>query len=236
MLMLGWLLKSMTPHMSLLGGNRRSRPWRLLAKLEWLTIRWITNQQSNLLVDLVYLASSLAADETCPMSCINLHIFQIWEAWTPSFRADNEMHCSLICALQQAMNLGFDATAYQCCNMSLGDCSVQALALQVRDFVNRYMPAYKAYLPKMYSDGPSTAKDQDSYIIFEIDESRGLMERKIPGTSLDEALPSWVYTAYVLYFYARTDIHTIERDQTRRWSRRPCEENARKICSGYDVN
>lgn len=53
--------------------------------------------------------------------------------------------------------------------------------MQVKDFVNRYMPAYKAYLPKMYEEGPSTAKNTESYIIFEIDESRGLLDRKIPG-------------------------------------------------------
>ena len=51
--------------------------------------------------------------------------------------------------------------------------------LQVRDFVNRYMPAYKAYLPVMYDKGPSTGKG-DNVIIFEIDESRGLLQRKIP--------------------------------------------------------
>ena len=45
---------------------------------------------------------------------------------------------------------------------------------QVKDFVNRYMPAYKAYLPGMYSSGPSTGRG-DNVVTFEIDESRGLV-------------------------------------------------------------
>ena len=45
---------------------------------------------------------------------------------------------------------------------------------QVKDFVNRYMPAYKAYLPGMYSKGPSTGRG-DNVVTFEIDESRGLV-------------------------------------------------------------
>lgn len=44
---------------------------------------------------------------------------------------------------------------------------------QVQDFVNRYMPAYKAYLPGMYERGPSTGK-KGKVLMFEIDESRGL--------------------------------------------------------------
>lgn len=57
--------------------------------------------------------------------------------------------------------------------------NIHFFQLQVRDFVNRYMPAYKAYLPVMYAKGPSTSKGDD-FIIFEIDESRGLLQRKIP--------------------------------------------------------
>ena len=57
--------------------------------------------------------------------------------------------------------------------------SVIGAHLQVRDFVNRYMPAYKAYLPVMYDKGPSTGTGEN-FIIFEIDESRGLLQRKIP--------------------------------------------------------
>ena len=51
--------------------------------------------------------------------------------------------------------------------------------LQVKDFVNRYMPAYKAYLPHMYKEGPTTGKD-DNVLMFEIDESRGLVHAKNP--------------------------------------------------------
>lgn len=46
---------------------------------------------------------------------------------------------------------------------------------QVKDFVACYMPAYKAYLPGMYSNGPSTGRG-DNVVTFEIDESRGLMK------------------------------------------------------------
>ena len=62
--------------------------------------------------------------------------------------------------------------------------SRKIVALQVRDFVNRYMPAYKAYLPVMYEKGPSTGIGVN-FIIFEIDESRGLLERKIPEAEVE---------------------------------------------------
>lgn len=48
--------------------------------------------------------------------------------------------------------------------------------MQVKDFVNRYMPAYQAYLPGMYENGPSTGKE-GKVLMFEIDESRGLSGR-----------------------------------------------------------
>ncbi|BDA43365.1 D-glycerate 3-kinase, chloroplastic [Coccomyxa sp. Obi] len=44
---------------------------------------------------------------------------------------------------------------------------------QVADFVDRYMPAYKAYLPRMYSEGPTTAK-AGHLLMLEIDQQRGL--------------------------------------------------------------
>lgn len=44
---------------------------------------------------------------------------------------------------------------------------------QVADFVDRYMPAYKAYLPGMYAEGPTTGK-AGHLLMLEIDENRGL--------------------------------------------------------------
>lgn len=42
---------------------------------------------------------------------------------------------------------------------------------QVADFVSRYMPAYKAYLPVLYSDGPRGSKP-DHTLVVEVDEHR----------------------------------------------------------------
>lgn len=42
---------------------------------------------------------------------------------------------------------------------------------QVQAFVNCYMPAYKAYLPELYSKGPTTVKPRHSLII-EVNEDR----------------------------------------------------------------
>ncbi|CAN6456276.1 unnamed protein product [Victoria cruziana] len=42
---------------------------------------------------------------------------------------------------------------------------------EVLDFVSRYMPAYKAYLPTLYSDGPCGA-DKNHLLVVEIDEDR----------------------------------------------------------------
>ena len=42
---------------------------------------------------------------------------------------------------------------------------------QVTDFVSRYMPAYKAYLPVLYSDGPRGSKP-DHTLVVEVDEHR----------------------------------------------------------------
>lgn len=53
------------------------------------------------------------------------------------------------------------------------------LCSQVKDFVDRYMPAYKAYLPKMYAEGPSTGRD-GNVLMFEINETRALADCKQP--------------------------------------------------------
>lgn len=42
---------------------------------------------------------------------------------------------------------------------------------QVMDFVSRYLPAYKAYLPTLYSEGPKGA-DPNHLLVVEIDEGR----------------------------------------------------------------
>ncbi|KAK4479637.1 hypothetical protein RD792_015163 [Penstemon davidsonii] len=42
---------------------------------------------------------------------------------------------------------------------------------EVLDFVSRYLPAYKAYLPTLYSEGPN-GSDPDHLLVVEIDEGR----------------------------------------------------------------
>nr|CAD1823320.1 unnamed protein product [Ananas comosus var. bracteatus] len=42
---------------------------------------------------------------------------------------------------------------------------------EVLDFVSRYLPAYKAYLPTLYAEGPNGA-DPNRLIVIEIDEQR----------------------------------------------------------------
>ncbi|CAA7019958.1 unnamed protein product [Microthlaspi erraticum] len=42
---------------------------------------------------------------------------------------------------------------------------------EVNDFVSRYLPAYKAYLPTLYSEGPS-GSDPDRVLAIDIDEER----------------------------------------------------------------
>ncbi|KAK9677165.1 hypothetical protein RND81_11G125100 [Saponaria officinalis] len=42
---------------------------------------------------------------------------------------------------------------------------------EVMDFVSRYLPAYKAYLPTLYSEGPS-GSDPKRTLVIEIDEGR----------------------------------------------------------------
>ncbi|KAL2927168.1 D-glycerate 3-kinase chloroplastic [Bienertia sinuspersici] len=43
--------------------------------------------------------------------------------------------------------------------------------LQVKDFVSRYLPAYNAYLPTLYAEGPS-GSDPERTLVIEIDEGR----------------------------------------------------------------
>ncbi|XP_012456558.1 D-glycerate 3-kinase, chloroplastic [Gossypium raimondii] len=42
---------------------------------------------------------------------------------------------------------------------------------EVEDFVSRYLPAYKAYLPTLYSEGPN-GSDPNHLLVIEIDEGR----------------------------------------------------------------
>ncbi|KAI4325276.1 hypothetical protein MLD38_030690 [Melastoma candidum] len=42
---------------------------------------------------------------------------------------------------------------------------------EVEDFVSRYLPAYKAYLPTLYSEGPN-GSDPEHLLVIEIDEGR----------------------------------------------------------------
>ncbi|MCH90569.1 D-glycerate 3-kinase, partial [Trifolium medium] len=42
---------------------------------------------------------------------------------------------------------------------------------EVRDFVSRYLPAYNAYLPTLYSQGPN-GSDPQHLLTIEIDEKR----------------------------------------------------------------
>ena len=45
--------------------------------------------------------------------------------------------------------------------------------MQVADFVDRYMPAYHAYLPGMYARGPTTAR-AGHVLVVQINETRSL--------------------------------------------------------------
>ncbi|KAL0319200.1 UNVERIFIED_CONTAM: D-glycerate 3-kinase, chloroplastic [Sesamum angustifolium] len=42
---------------------------------------------------------------------------------------------------------------------------------EVLDFVSRYLPAYKAYLPTLYAEGPN-GSDPEHLLVVEIDEGR----------------------------------------------------------------
>lgn len=43
--------------------------------------------------------------------------------------------------------------------------------LQVMDFVSRYLPAYHAYLPTLYKEGPNGSKPEH-LLVIDIDEAR----------------------------------------------------------------
>jgi D-glycerate 3-kinase len=43
--------------------------------------------------------------------------------------------------------------------------------VQVMDFVSRYLPAYDAYLPTLYKEGPN-GSDPDHLLVIDIDEER----------------------------------------------------------------
>ena len=47
-------------------------------------------------------------------------------------------------------------------------------AAQVADFVSRFMPAYKAYLPGLYGAGGPTGRRDTPRLFLEIDSSRTL--------------------------------------------------------------
>ncbi|XP_062217896.1 D-glycerate 3-kinase, chloroplastic-like isoform X2 [Phragmites australis] len=48
---------------------------------------------------------------------------------------------------------------------------VKAVDTQVMDFVSRYLPAYHAYLPTLYKEGPNGSKP-DHLLVIDIDEER----------------------------------------------------------------
>uniref|UniRef100_A0A453FCT2 Uncharacterized protein n=1 Tax=Aegilops tauschii subsp. strangulata TaxID=200361 RepID=A0A453FCT2_AEGTS len=65
-------------------------------------------------------------------------------------------------------------------HLSIDDCSLLCCRqrsheiwqfLQVMDFVSRYLPAYHAYLPTLYKEGPNGAK-KDHLLVIDIDEER----------------------------------------------------------------
>lgn len=46
---------------------------------------------------------------------------------------------------------------------------------QVKDFVDRYMPAYRAYLPSLYAQGPTTARAGHTLFV-QVDEARAPLD------------------------------------------------------------
>jgi hypothetical protein len=57
---------------------------------------------------------------------------------------------------------------------------------QVADFVDRYMPAYKAYLPGLYAQGPTTAKP-GQLLVVEVDRNRAIVEDEARNAPADGA-------------------------------------------------
>ncbi|KAK3259915.1 hypothetical protein CYMTET_31101 [Cymbomonas tetramitiformis] len=45
---------------------------------------------------------------------------------------------------------------------------------QVKDFVDRFLPAYRAYLPGLYADGPTTAGEDVPVLVIDVDENRSV--------------------------------------------------------------
>ncbi|GMH40803.1 hypothetical protein BSKO_08707 [Bryopsis sp. KO-2023] len=66
---------------------------------------------------------------------------------------------------------------------------------EVEDFCNRYMPAYKAYLPGLYDHGPTTVKPGKSLMI-ELDNTRSPVDKQpasldsVKGAVTDDAKPT----------------------------------------------
>ncbi|KAF9685239.1 hypothetical protein SADUNF_Sadunf03G0034100 [Salix dunnii] len=53
---------------------------------------------------------------------------------------------------------------------------------EVKDFVSRYLPAYKAYLPTLYAEGPS-GSDPENLLLIEIDEGRNpILDRRLQSS------------------------------------------------------
>lgn len=48
---------------------------------------------------------------------------------------------------------------------------------QVADFVARFIPSYTAYLPALYSRGPTTAR-ADRTLIIEVDQNRSPVKQQ----------------------------------------------------------
>jgi hypothetical protein len=78
----------------------------------------------------------------------------------------------------QLHRLGRKAESSDWSSVDLIDAPLVAPGLDV----NRYMPAYRAYLPALYRSGPSTAR-AGHVLIAEIDESRTAIENQ-PGLKI----------------------------------------------------
>jgi D-glycerate 3-kinase len=48
---------------------------------------------------------------------------------------------------------------------------------QIADFVSRYIPAYTAYLPSLYAQGPTTSKAGRTLVI-EVDQKRAPVQQQ----------------------------------------------------------
>ena len=51
---------------------------------------------------------------------------------------------------------------------------------QVAAFVHRFMPAYRAYLPALYAQGPTTARP-GRLLVVEVDEGRQPVQQQPPA-------------------------------------------------------